>query len=160
MPRARASVSGLRTDNGKNSVNPDECKFWKTWWCYANYDMMKCNTQAKDMATQRLTGRHLAQWSRGVTTLHHYKRSRPEISENGRGREEVKTKLLLWPMSETKEPWEVEQIERKNRMKMNKVENTPLEKSYKEHYKNLVGWKAWNKSLTNQREYETTGIMW
>ena len=31
-------------------------------------------------------------------------------------------------MSETKEPCEVEQIERKNTTKMNKVENTPLEK--------------------------------
>ena len=30
-------------------------------------------------------------------------------------------------MSETKEPCEVEQIERKNTTKMNKVENTPLE---------------------------------
>ena len=29
-------------------------------------------------------------------------------------------------MSETKEPWEVEQIERKNTTKMNKVENTPV----------------------------------
>ena len=42
-------------------------------------------------------------------------------------------------MSETKEPCEVAQIERKNTMKMNKVENTPLEKRNKEHYENLVG---------------------
>ena len=35
-------------------------------------------------------------------------------------------------MSETKEPCEVEQIERKNTTKMNKVENTPLEKRDKE----------------------------
>ena len=35
-------------------------------------------------------------------------------------------------MSETNEPWEVEQIERKNTTKMNKVENTPLEKRNKE----------------------------
>ena len=45
-------------------------------------------------------------------------------------------------MSETKEPWEVEQIERKNTMKMNKVENTLLEKRNKEPYENLVGWKT------------------
>ena len=36
-------------------------------------------------------------------------------------------------------------------MKMNKVENTPLEKENKEHYENLVGWKTWNKGLTNQK---------
>ena len=35
-------------------------------------------------------------------------------------------------MSETKEPWEVEQIERENTTKLNKVENTPLEKRNKE----------------------------
>ena len=35
-------------------------------------------------------------------------------------------------MSETKEPWEVEQIERKNVMEMNEIENTPLEKRNKE----------------------------
>ena len=35
-------------------------------------------------------------------------------------------------MSETKEPWEVEQIERKNATEMNEVENTPLEKRNKE----------------------------
>ena len=42
-------------------------------------------------------------------------------------------------MSETKEPREVEQIERKNTTKMNKVENKPVEKRNKEHYENLVG---------------------
>ena len=42
-------------------------------------------------------------------------------------------------MSETKEPCEVEPIERKNTTKMNKVGNTPLEKRNKEHYGNLVG---------------------
>ena len=35
-------------------------------------------------------------------------------------------------MSETKEPCEVEQIERKNTTKMNKVDNSPLEKRSKE----------------------------
>ena len=43
-----------------------------------------------------------------------------------------KTKLLLWQTSETKEPWEVEQIEKKKTTEMNKVENTPLEKRNKE----------------------------
>ena len=40
-------------------------------------------------------------------------------------------------MSETKEPCEVKHIQRKNTMKMNKFENTPLEKRNKEHYGNL-----------------------
>ena len=35
-------------------------------------------------------------------------------------------------MSETKEPWEVEQLEGKNTTKMNANENTPLEKRNKE----------------------------
>ena len=35
-------------------------------------------------------------------------------------------------MSETNEPWEVEQIERKNPMEMNEVESTPLGKRNKE----------------------------
>ena len=44
---------------------------------------------------QRITGRHLAQRSRGVATLHHYKRiSSRDLGwhrgENGRGRKEVK----------------------------------------------------------------------
>ena len=37
-------------------------------------------------------------------------------------------------MSETKEPCEVEQIARKNTTKMNKVENTPLQKANNEPY--------------------------
>ena len=40
-------------------------------------------------------------------------------------------------MSEAKEPCEVEQIERNNTTKMNKVEDTPLEKRRKEHDENL-----------------------
>ena len=34
---------------------------------------------------------------------------------------------------------------------MNEITNTPLEKGNKEHYENLVGWKTWNKGLTNQK---------
>ena len=46
-------------------------------------------------------------------------------------------------MGETKEPWEVEQIERKKTMKMSKVENTPLEKRNKEYYEDLKVAKTW-----------------
>ena len=34
---------------------------------------------------------------------------------------------------------------------MNEITNTLLEKGNKEHYENLVGWKTWNKGLTNQK---------
>ena len=58
-----------------------------TWW----------NATHKQMTLQRrwITGRHLAQRSRGVTTLHHYKRISSRDLEwhrrdNGREREEVK----------------------------------------------------------------------
>ena len=37
---------------------------------------------------------------------------------------------------------------------MNEITNTPLEKGNKEHYENLVGWKTWNKGLTNQKNME------
>ena len=43
-----------------------------------------------------------------------------------------KAKLLLWQTSETKEPREVEQNQEKNTTKVNKVEDTPLEKRDKE----------------------------
>ena len=74
MTWVRASVYRLRTDNGENWENPNECKFWKhddamhmmTWW----------NATRKQMTwqQQRKIGRHLAHQSRAVTTLHHYER--------------------------------------------------------------------------------------
>ena len=59
-------------------------------------------------------------------------------------------------MSETKEPCEVEQFERKNTTKMNKIENTPLENRNKEHQVNLGGWKAKNDEHKGQEGIETT----
>ena len=49
MPRAHASVSGLRTGNERNGEAGTDASF-KTWWCNAHDDMMKCNTQANDKA--------------------------------------------------------------------------------------------------------------
>ena len=40
---------------------------------------------------------------------------------------------------------------------MNEDENTPLEKKNKEHYKNLVGWKTWDKSLRTKRIWNRNG---
>ena len=67
MPRARASVSGLRTDNGENRGNPNGCKFWKTCWWNADDDMVKYNTQAMTWQQRQITGGHLAHRIRGVT---------------------------------------------------------------------------------------------
>ena len=133
MPRARASVVGLRTDNGRNWGNPDGCKFWK------HDDAMHMMTWQDAIRNQmtrqqhRITGRHLVQWSRGVTTLHHYERfSSRDVEWHRRGKRKEKrrgkTKLLLWQTSETKEPWEVEQIREKNTTEINEVESTPLAK--------------------------------
>ena len=78
MPRARASVFGLGTDNKENRQNPNGCKFWKT--CRWNADEVQMmtwqNATRKQMTWQRrqITGRHLAHRIRGVTTLHHYER--------------------------------------------------------------------------------------
>ena len=85
---------------------------------------------------QRITGGHLAHRSQGVTTLHHYERiSSRDLEwhrwEKRKRKRRGKTKLLLWKTSETKEPWDVEQIERKNATETNEVESTPLRKRNK-----------------------------
>ena len=49
-------------------------------------------------------------------------------------------------MSETKEPWEFEQIERKNTTKMNEVENTPLERWNKEEQIRNKAKRTWAKA--------------
>ena len=43
-------------------------------------------------------------------------------------------------------------------MKMNKVENSPLEKRNKEHYENLTVAKTRIKSLMDKIEFETTPV--
>ena len=79
MPRARASVSGLRTDNGENWDTPDECKFWKrddamhmlTWWNATRKQLQGNNSELlKDT------------WHIGLGALQHStttRGSRPEI---------------------------------------------------------------------------------
>ena len=94
---------------------------------------MKCMTR------KQITGRHLAQRSWGVTTLHHYERisSRDlewHLRENGREREEVKLTSFFDKLVKPNNLEKVEQIERNKTTEKNKVENTPLEKRNKEHY--------------------------
>ena len=98
--------------------------------------MQRTKTKSPDNTWKH--GRHLKLWSWGVTTVHHYERiSSRDLGwhrmENGREREKVKLSFLPCQMSETKEPYEVEKIREKNTTKVNKVENTPLEKRDKEH---------------------------
>ena len=50
MPRARASVVGLRTDNRKNSEIWTDASS-KTCRCNVDDDMARCNTQTNDKAT-------------------------------------------------------------------------------------------------------------
>ena len=136
VPRARASVVGLRTDNGRNEEAGIGASF-KTWWCNAHDDMTRCNTQANDMATTANN------WTTpGATVSRRYNtpplredlvpRSRMAPEGKQKRKRRGKTKLLLWQLSETKEPCEVVHIERKNTAEMNKVENTPFEKSNEE----------------------------
>ena len=61
MPRARASASGVRMDNGVNWENPDECMFRKhddamhmiTCGCNAHDSMMKCNKPNKSHSVNK-----------------------------------------------------------------------------------------------------------
>ena len=87
---------------------------------------------------QRITERHLAHRSRGVTTLHHYKRiSSRDLEwhrrENGIEREEVKLSCSFDKRVKPKDLEKVKPFREKNTTEMNKVENTPLEKRDKEH---------------------------
>ena len=136
MPRARASVVGLKTDNRRNWGNPDGCRFWKhddamhmmTWW----------NATRKQMTwqRQRITGGHLAHRSRGVTTLHHYERilSRDlEWHRRDNERERGEVKLSCFFDSEwNRRTLKVEKLERNKTTKMKKVESPPLSKRNKE----------------------------
>ena len=146
MPRARASVSGLRTDNGRKWGKPNGSKFWKhddamhmmTWQDATRKQMTRKN--------HRITGRHLAHRSRGVTTLHHYERiSSRDLEwhrrENGKGRETVKLSCFLRQTSETKEPCEVEQIREKNTTKVNEVEKHSVRKEGQRTLRKPWGWR-------------------
>ena len=81
---------------------------------------------------------------------------RSRMAPERNGREEVKQIASLtneW----NHEPWEVNNL-KKNTMEMNAIATTPLEKRKKEHCENLVGWRTWNKCLTDQKEYESTPV--
>ena len=136
MPRARASVSGLRTDNGENEGAWVDASF-KTWWCTAHDDMIRCNTQANDMATTTNN------WTTpGTSVSGPYNtpplredlvpRSRMAPEGKRKRKRRVKTKFLLWQTSETTNLEKVKPFREKNTTEMNEVENSPLEKRDKE----------------------------
>ena len=76
-------------------------------------------------------------------------RMAPERSRRGRG----KTKLLLWQTSETKEPWKLNNTKEMTQRRWANWEHSVVNGN-KEHHENLVGWKTWNKSSTNQKNME------
>ena len=123
MPRARASVSGLGTDNGENRRNPNGCKFYENIWmrCTWCYEMRcitrtKCKTTDKNPTTEEIIN-HIS--GKGKSRSYEYgklypgryntpplredlvPRSRMAPEGKRKGKRSGKTKLLLWPMSET-----------------------------------------------------------
>ena len=145
MPRARASVSGLRTDNGKNSENPDECKFWKHDDAMHMMQWQDATRKRMTWQQQRITGRHLAHRSRGVTTLHHYKRiSSRDLEwhrrENGRERKEVKLSCSFDKRMRPKNLAKVKPSREKKYNRDDEAENTPLSKRNKEEQLRVALW--------------------
>ena len=87
------------------------------------------NTEAMTRQQQRITGGHLAQWSQGVTTLHHYERiSSRDLEwhrrENGREIEEVKLSCFFDKRVKPKNLAKVKPFREKNTTEINEVENT------------------------------------
>ena len=112
-----------------------------TWW---HDDMMQCtwcNDECKEpnkshdetrkpwKATEALV---LGRYNTPPLREDLVPRSRMAPKGKRKRKRRGKTKLLLWQTSETKEPREVEQIREKNTTKVNKVESSPVGKSFKE----------------------------
>ena len=88
-----------------------------------------------------IAGCLLERRSRGITTLHHYKRiSSRDLGwhrrENGRGREEVKLNCFFDKRVKP-QTLKVEQFIRKSTTEMNEIANNPVEKRNKVYYENL-----------------------
>ena len=95
------------------------------------------DTQAMTRQQQRITGRYLEHWSRGVTTLHHYERiSSRDLEwhrrENGREREEVRLSCFFDKRVKPKNLEKVKPYREKNTTEINEVESTPVGKRNKE----------------------------
>ena len=95
------------------------------------------DTQAMTRQQHRITGRHLAQQSRGVTTLHHYERISSRDLEwhrrdNGKKKRRGKLSCFIDKRVKPRTLNKVKPFGEKNTTEMNEVENTPLEKRDKE----------------------------
>ena len=133
MPWARASVVGLRTDNGRNWENPDGCKFWKHDDAMHMMTWQDATRKQMTWQRQRKTGGHLAHRSRGVTTLHHYERISSRDLEwhrrdNGRDKRRGKTNCFFDKWVKPKNLEKVKPYREKHATEMNEVESTPVGK--------------------------------
>ena len=137
MPRACASVSGLRTDNAEKWGNPDGCMFWKTWWCNAHDDMTRCNTQTNDMATTANNWR-----TPSTSVLGRYNTPplredlvpRSRMAPEGQRKRKRRGKLSCF-FDKRVRPKNLEKVKpyrEKNKTEINEVESTPVGKRNKE----------------------------
>ena len=139
----------------------------KTWWCNAHDDMTRCNTQANDMAT---TANNWKTPGASVSGCHNTPPlwedlvPRSRIAPEGKRKRMItcKTKLLLWQMSETKEPWKVKPFREKNTTEMNKVDNLCRKRgTRKNKFGQHSGWKViWNLIEWEELEWRTWHSGW
>ena len=159
LRRVQVCLGSERTTEGTGGR--DGCKFWKH--DDAMHMMTWQDSTCKQMTRQqqRITGRHLAQQSRGVTTLHHYKRIssrdiRMAPERNRRGREEVKRCCLF---DKWVKPKNLERLKSwkkwHNRVEHN-WEHCGRTNRNKEHHVNLGGCKAMDDEYNGQERIETT----
>ena len=105
-------------------------------------------------------GRRLERRSRGVTTLHHYKRiSSRDLGWHRRETEGEEVKQIAsWQTSETTN------LERLNERKVRiqgrwtRLKTLRYQRGTRNIARTFVGWRIWNKSLTDQKEYESTPV--
>ena len=125
-------------------------------WCQAKiHRESKRNTQRSQKY-----GSLLKRQSRGVTTLHHYKRiSSRDLGLHRRETEKEELKQIAsWQTSETKEPWEVARLEEMTRQRWTKFKTLRSARGTMNIARTFVGWRIWNESLTDHKEYESTPV--
>ena len=172
MPRACASVVGLRTDNGEDRRNTNGCKFYENdadamrmmlWDEMQDKNKMQNNRQKPNHGGNiishlrkkaRVGVTNMESCIRGVTTLHHYERiSSRDLGwhrrENRKGREEVKLSCFFdkWVKPRTLRGWtnwkkEYNRDERDCKQSVRKEEQGTL--------RELEGWKDMNQEFNGQ----------
>ena len=83
-------------------------------------------------------------------------RSRMTLERNGRGR--GKTKVASLTNEWNHEPWEVAKLEEMTRQRWTKFKTLRYQRGTRNIARAFVGWRIWNKSLTDQKEYESTPV--